>query len=130
MSALPDSHVDLFETTAFGHLATLLPNGAPHVTPVWIDHDGDTVLVNTATGRRKERNVRDRPQVGLSVVDPENPYRWLSLWGGVERVRTEGAVEHIHELSLRYTGERYDLGGDEGERVVLQIDPEEVLTGG
>ncbi|KPN29600.1 PPOX class probable F420-dependent enzyme [Halolamina pelagica] len=79
---IPESHVDIFESESFAHLATIMPNGMPHVTPVWVDHeDREYVLVNTARGRRKEKNVRREPMVGLSVYDPDDPYRYVSVQG-------------------------------------------------
>lgn len=133
MDRIPEEYVDLFtEKQAFAHLATLLPDGTPHVTPVWVGYDGEYVLVNTARGRRKERNVRGNPEVGLSVIDPEDPYRYVSVRGVVEEVTTEGAVEHINQLARRYMGvEEYpNLGEEGGERVVIRIRPDHVSTGG
>ena len=130
MASLPDSHLDLLGGTAFAHLGTVMPDGTPQITPVWVDHDGDDVLVNTATGRRKTRNVRRNPRVGVSVLDPDDPYRYLSVRGEVTDLETEGAVEHIHELSRRYTGSDYgDVEAEAGERVILRIRPEAVVTG-
>jgi len=131
MSNVPDAYADLFEKPSVATLATLLPTGYPHVTPVWIDSDGEHLLVNTARGRRKERNVRKNPSVGVSVVDPDDFYRYLSAYGDVTDRREEGAVEQIHELSRRYTGEEYgNLDAEEGERVIIEITPERVITSG
>ena len=130
MATLPDSHVDLLERETFAALGTVMPDGTPHITPVWVDHDGDDVLVNTATGRQKERNLRRTPRAGVMVYDPDDPYRYLSVVGSAAEMTTAGAVEHIHELSRRYTGEEYgNLDGEDGDRVVVRIRPERVLTG-
>jgi PPOX class probable F420-dependent enzyme len=130
MASIPDGYVDLFESEAIAHFGTLMPNGLPHITPVWVGHDGDDALVNTASGRQKARNVRNDPRAGLSVTDPDDPYRWLSLYGEVAEVTTEGAVDHIHELSRRYTGEDYgNLGEEAGERVIIRVRPDRVMTG-
>ncbi len=128
MAAIPEQYHDLFERKSFAHVATLFPDGAPHVTPVWIDHDPDAghVLVNTERGRRKDRNVERDPRVGISVLDPEDPYRRLSLTGEVVEATTEGAREHIEELSQRYTGGPYP-GEIETERVLWRIRPERVF---
>ena len=102
---IPESHVDILEAESYAHFATVGPDGLPHVTPVWVDHeDREYVLVNTARGRRKERNVRNNPKVGVSVLDPEDPYRYVSVRGEAE-LTEEGAREHIDELARRYTGE-------------------------
>lgn len=129
MASIPDSHVDLFESQAVAHFGTLMPDGMPHVTPVWVGHDGDDALVNTASGRQKARNVSNDPRAGLSVTDSEDPYRWISLYGEVVEVTTEGAVEHIHELSRRYTGEDYDQLDEAGERIIIRVRPDRVMTG-
>lgn len=73
---IPEHFLDLFQTRAFGHFATLMADGTPQVTPVWVDYDGVYVLVNTVRGRQKERNVRRNPHVALCIVDPSNAYRY------------------------------------------------------
>jgi len=131
MPSVPDAYVDLFEKPSVAVLGTLLPTGYPHVTPVWIDYDGEHLLVNTARGRQKERNVARNPSVGVSVIDHEDFYRYLTAYGDVTDLREEGAVEHIHELSRRYTGEEYgNLGSEEGARVIIEITPERVMASG
>jgi PPOX class probable F420-dependent enzyme len=131
MPEVPEEYTDLFERPSFGNMATMLPTGFPHVTPVWIDYDGEHLLVNTARGRQKERNVARNPSVGVSVIDPDDFYRYLSAYGEVTDLREEGAVEHIHELSRRYTGEEYgNLDAEEGARVIIEITPEHVITSG
>jgi PPOX class probable F420-dependent enzyme len=131
MPEVPEEYTDLFERPSFGNMATVLPTGFPHVTPVWIDYDGEHLLVNTARGRQKERNVVRNPSVGVSVIDPDDFYRYLSAYGEVTDLREEGAVEHIHELSRRYTGEEYgNLDAEEGARVIIETTPEHVITSG
>ena len=129
MGAIPDQYHDLFEKPTIAHLGTLTPEGAPHVTPVWIDYDETTghLLVNTERGRRKERNVDRDPAVGVSMTDPDDPYRRLSVVGEVVSVSTEGARAHIDELAGRYTGEAAYAEPIETERVLLHIAIEEVL---
>lgn len=129
---IPESHVDVFEGESFGHLATMMPDGTPQVTPVWVDHDDrEAVLVNTARGRQKERNIERDPRVGISVLDPENPYRYVSVRGEAT-LTEEGAVEHIDALARRYMGrERYPHHGEEsGPRVIVRIEAEDVVTSG
>jgi len=134
VAEIPASHRDLFETETFAHFVTHGEDGRPHATPVWVDYDAEAneLLVNTARGRRKERNVRENPTVALSMLDPEDPYRYLSVTGTVATVTTEGAVEHIDALAGRYMGlDEYPNHGEEsGERVIIRIRPDEVLTGG
>ena len=129
---LPESHLDVLDAESYAHLATVMPDGTPQVTPVWVDRDGrEAVLVNTARGRRKERNVRRSPAVGVSVLDPTDPYRYVSVRGEAELVE-DGAVDHIDELARQYMGvEEYPHHGEEsGPRVIVRIPAENVVTSG
>lgn len=129
MVAIPADRHDLFEKEAFAHFATVMPDGAPHVTPVWIDYDpeAETVLVNTAEGRQKHRNVERNPQVGVSIAPPDDPYNPLSLIGEVTEITTEGATEHIDQLAQRYQGnEQYS--GDRTNRIIIEISPTRILA--
>ncbi|MFB6159795.1 MAG: PPOX class F420-dependent oxidoreductase [Haloferacaceae archaeon] len=132
MASIPDEYLDLFEKRTFAHVSTVMPDGTPHVTPVWIDYDADAdrLLVNTERGRRKEVNVRENPRVGVSMTDPDDPYRHVSVMGEVEAVTTEGAGEHIDELAARYLGEDEYPNPVETERVILRIRPERVVANG
>ena len=94
--------MDLLEGDALGHLATVRADGTPHVTPLWIDHDGDTVLVDVRVDRVKAANMRDRPAVAISIVDPRNPYRYLAITGVVVSWSEEGWREHMNKLAGRY----------------------------
>ena len=80
-----------------------MPDGTPHVTPVWVDYDGTHILINTVRGRRKERNLRQRPQAGLTIVDPTNPWHWLSIRGHVVAATEDGADDHLKKLAKKYT---------------------------
>lgn len=132
MTSIPESFQDLFERETYAHFATLMPDGTPQVTPVWVDYDADAdrVLVNTARGRQKEKNASRNSKVGLSMTDPENPYRFLSVRGVVEELTEEDAVEHIHELARRYMDvEEYPgLDDEEGARVQIRVRPENVVA--
>ncbi len=129
MTGIPGSFHDLFEKATFAHVVTLDPDGQPHATPVWIDYDAgaDRLLVNTERHRRKTRNVERDPTVAVSMTDPEDPYRYLSVTGTVEEITTEGAREHIDRLSQRYFGESYP-SEIKSERVLLWIRPDRVLS--
>jgi len=132
MASIPESYQELFEKETYAHFATLTPEGFPHVTPVWIDYEpeADRVLVNTARGRRKERNVREDPRVGVSMVDPEDAYRYCSVVGEVAALTDEGAEDHIDDLAARYLGTETYPGYDDdpGPRVIVEIRPDEVYT--
>lgn len=129
MPEIPPDFQDLFEKKTFAHVATLMPDGTPHVTPVWIDYDPDEnrMLVNTAKGRQKHVNVENDPRVGVSMTDPDDPYRALSVVGEVDELTEEGAAEHIDSLEYRYRGnETYQ--SDRTNRIVLKVRPDQVIT--
>ena len=129
---IPSRFRDLFEKRTFAHFSTLMPDGTPQTTPVWVDYDPDAghLLVNTARGRRKERNARRDPSVGASMVDPDDPYRFLSVRGRVVEFQEEGADDHIDDLARRYmdVDEYPGRGDDEGARVILRIGVDGVAT--
>jgi PPOX class probable F420-dependent enzyme len=89
MDSIPDGMLDLFEKATFAHFATMTPTGHPHVTPAWVGYDADAghPLVDTERERRKWKNVEANPKVGVSMVDPDNPYRFLSVFGDVTGTR-------------------------------------------
>ncbi len=114
----------------FWHLVTLNEDGAPTTTPVWVDVDGGHVIVNTAIGRRKERNVRRDPRVALSTTDRENPYSWAEIRGRVvEFVEGEPADDSINSLAKKYLGEDvYPFRQPGEQRVILRIEPTQVIV--
>lgn len=128
MGSIPDDFQDLFEKQTFAHVTTLLPDETLHSTPVWIDYDPDTdrLLINTERDRRKEKNARNDPRVAVSMTDPDNPYRMLSVTGEIDEITTDGARGHIDELAKRYTGEDEYPNPIETERVIISIKPMEV----
>ncbi len=129
---IPESHLDLLlRKRAFGHLATIMPDGSPQVTPVWVDYDGTYVLVNSAKGRQKDRNMRARPRVAICIPDPDNPYRYLAVRGRVVEITEEGAEEHIDKLAQKYQGvERYQGRRPGMVRVIYKISPDHVTAYG
>jgi PPOX class probable F420-dependent enzyme len=121
---IPASCRDLLDKVAFAHLATLMPDGSPHVTPVWFELDGRVVRVNSAKGRLKDRNMRRDPRVALAVQDPQNPYHYVQLRGRVVEITEEGADAHIDRLAKRYLGvDRYPHRQPGEVRVVYTIEP-------
>lgn len=128
---IPEEFRDLFSKKAFANLATLMPDGSPQVTPVWCDYDGTHVLLNSAKGRIKDRNMRRNPTVALSILDPENPYRHLAIRGRVVDVTEEGADSHIDKLAKKYLGEdRYPYRSPGEVRVIYRVAVEHVATMG
>jgi PPOX class probable F420-dependent enzyme len=125
MTKLPEPYLDLFQKKAFAHLATLMPDGSPQVTPVWCDFDGTHVRINSAKGRVKDRNMRRDPRVALSLQDPDNPYRYLEVKGRVVAITEEGADAHIDSLAKKYIGKDKYPNRQPGEvRVLYKIAPE------
>ncbi len=128
---IPESYLDLFSKRAFGNLATLMSDGRPQVTPVWCDREGNYVLVNTARGRQKDRNVRRDPRVAISIVDPENPYRYLEIRGRVVEITEQGADEHIDRLAKKYLGQdKYPYRQPGEVRLIYKIKPDHTRTMG
>ena len=122
--AIPTQFSDLLDKKAFAHLATLMPDGQPQVTPVWFDHDGKYIRVNSAKGRVKDKNMRRDPRVALSIQDPENAYRYLEIRGKVVEITENGAVAHIDALAKRYMGlDTYPFHQPGVQRVIYKIEP-------
>ena len=110
--AIPEKYRDLFSKRAFANLGTLMPDGRPQVTPVWCDLEGDYVVFNSAKGRQKDKNVRRDPRVALSIVDPENPYRYLEIRGRVVENTVQCADTHIDKFAKKYLGvDKYPILG-------------------
>jgi PPOX class probable F420-dependent enzyme len=128
---VPDKYADLFQKKAFANLGTLMRDGSPQVTPVWVDYDGKHLRINSALGRVKDKNIRRDPRVSLSIQDPDNPYRYLEVRGKVVEITQKGADEHINSLSQKYLGKPEYPYRQPGEvRVLYKIEPEKVSTMG
>lgn len=133
MTTIPEAFRDLLTTKkSFANLGTVMADGTPQVTPIWIDFDGTYVIVNSAKGRLKDKNLRARPQVGLAISDPENPYRYLGIQGKVVEITEKGADEHIDKMAMKYMGlEKYPYRRDPTEvRCLYKIEPVKVHTMG
>ncbi len=130
MSAvIPEAFLDLFHKPAFAHFATLMADGTPQITPVWVDYDGEYVLVNSRVGRTKNRNVLERPHVAIEISDSDNPYRYLMIRGTVVAVETLPDTTHIDALAKRYLGiDRYPWAQPGEVRQLLKIRPEHVVA--
>jgi PPOX class probable F420-dependent enzyme len=129
---IPPEFLDLVTTKkAFANLATVKPNGSPQVTPVWFDFDGQSIRVNSARGRTKDKNMRRDPRVALSILDPVNPYRYLEIRGRVIKITEDGAVKHINALAKKYRGtETYRSRSPDEVRVIYVIEPRRVAGQG
>jgi PPOX class probable F420-dependent enzyme len=122
---IPQQFLDLFQKKSFAHLATLMPDGRPQVTPVWCDFDGEYVWINTAAGRQKDKNLQRDARVALSLTDPDNAYHYLEVRGRVAERTTQGADEHIDKLAKKYMGkDKYPFRKPGEQRVIFKIAPE------
>jgi PPOX class probable F420-dependent enzyme len=125
---IPAEFLDLFEKPAFAHLATIMEDGTPQVTPVWVDYDGQYILINSRVGRRKTDNMAERADVALDIIDPENPYRYLAIRGKVVEITAEGSKEHIDKVARRYIVTDVYPWGIPGEvRQIYKIEPYQVF---
>jgi PPOX class probable F420-dependent enzyme len=130
MATIPASHADLLTKPTFAHLATVNADGSPHVTPVWVDFDGTNVIINTARGRVKAKNIARQPRVALAIGDPENPYRYLGIQGRVVEMTENGGDAHIDKLARKYIGKDYPFRAPGEVRIIVKIAPEKVHTNG
>jgi PPOX class probable F420-dependent enzyme len=129
MTQLPDAWKAVLRKPVLIHLATLMPDGSPHSSPVWVDIDGDAILVNSAKGRVKDKNMRRDSRVAVSVTDPDNPYKALMVRGKVAKISEEGADDHIDKLAKKYLGkDKYPFGRPGEVRVIYRIEPQVVST--
>ena len=132
MATIPQGFRDLLESKkAFAHIATVGADGAPQVTPVWIDFDGTNIRFNTARGRVKDKNLQRNPRVAISIQAPDNPYRYLQIRGRVTGMTEKGADDHIDALAKKYLGKDKYPGRKAGEvRVTVTVTPEKIQTMG
>jgi len=114
--------IEIIDGKNFAYLATTMADGSPHVSPVWIDRDGDLLLINTVPGRMKHRNVSRDPRVAISLMQMKNPYRHLLIKGRVIEQTQQGALNHIDRLARKYLGKDYPW--KDRNRIVLRIKPE------
>jgi PPOX class probable F420-dependent enzyme len=125
MATIPDKYLDLLQRKkAFANLATVMPDGTPQVTPVWFDYADGLVRVNTARGRVKARNMKEGAPVALSIMDPDDAYRYIQIRGRVKRETEQGAGAHIDQLAKKYLGrDKYPYARPGEVRVIYEIEP-------
>jgi PPOX class probable F420-dependent enzyme len=131
MTELTEKQREFLDKNPFvGTATTLRQDGSPHNTIVWVDTEDDAVTFNTAVGRAKERHLRKDPRAAMTVVDPENTYRWVSVSGHAELTK-EGADQQIDKLAKKYLGEdEYPWRNPEEERIKVRIKPEKIDSAG
>ena len=126
-STIPENYRDLFNKRAFASLATFMPSGEIQVTPVWVDAENGNVIFNSARGRVKDKNVRRDPRVTLTLIDPDNPYRYLEVRGRVVDITEKGAAQHIDKMAKKYLGvDKYPYAKPGEVRVLYRVKPEHV----
>ncbi|MFM9108400.1 MAG: PPOX class F420-dependent oxidoreductase [Chloroflexota bacterium] len=131
MSVIPADKTDLLELPVLAHVATIGADELPQNNPVWFDWDGEVLRFSQTTGRQKYRNLRDRPGVALSIVDPENPYRYLEIRGDLERIEPDPEFAFIHRMAKKYMGvDQYPWLNPSETRVVMVIRPRSVTQMG
>ncbi|MBT0767405.1 PPOX class F420-dependent oxidoreductase [Kineosporia sp. J2-2] len=125
---IPASHLDLLDRPLYGHFATVRPDGAAQVNPMWFVWDGEHLRLTNTTTRHKYRNVTANPRVALSVVDPDQPYRYLEVRGTVERIEPDPAGDFFAVLAHRYGMTMDGPVADAADRVVYVIRPDAVSS--
>lgn len=132
MTSIPPEYLDLLQQKkAFANLATIMPDGTPQVTPVWFDYTDGKIRINSAKGRVKVRNMQEGARVALSILDPDNPYRYIQIRGRVGHVTEAGASAHIDSLAKKYLGkDKYPWAQPDQVRVTFEIEPSAVQVMG
>lgn len=125
---IDDSVIRLLTGKNFAFVATLMKDGSPQITPTWIDYDGKTILINTAEGRTKQKNISKDQRVAISIVDQNNPYNMVTIRGKVIEQTVKGADEHIDKLAKRYLGvDKYPFRSPTEKRIILKVKPEKIF---
>jgi PPOX class probable F420-dependent enzyme len=123
--SIPEDKLDLLERPVLAHVATIGPDGEPQNNPVWFGWDGEHLLFSQTTGRQKYRNLQRNPKIALSIVDPENDYRYLELRGTVERIDPDPDNAFIDSMAKKYMNvEKYPWHQPGDQRVVVVVRPE------
>lgn len=127
MQKLTDKCRTILQKKSFVHLSTLMPDGTPQASPVWVDVDGDAILVNSARGRVKDKNMERDRRVALSATDPENPYSAIMIRGRVTQITTEGADAHIDKMAKKYMDkDKYPFKKPGEVRVMYRIEADSI----
>jgi PPOX class probable F420-dependent enzyme len=128
---IPESHADILDQKVLAHVATIGPDGEPQNNLVWFDHQDGYIRFSETTRRQKVRNLERDPRVALSIVDQDNPYRYLEIRGTVERIDPDPDKAFINSMAKKYHGQDVYVGSPPGEtRVVVVVRPEHTTTMG
>jgi len=126
MARLSEHAKKLIDGKNLASVATLMPDGSPQVAPVWVDREGDTVVINATTNRQRYKNLKRDPRVALTVYDLGNPYSRTMIRGRAVEITKKGAEDHIDKLSMKYSGTKYPRHSKEDPRVIIRIEPKRV----
>jgi len=124
-ATLPDNVKELIDRANFAHLATLMEDGSPHSTPVWVGRDGDRLMIGTSGNSLKARNTKRDPRVAISMIEFKDPYMEAQLRGRVVEHRSDSDLKILDAISVRYTGKPFPMRGYE-DRVALVIEIDKV----
>jgi hypothetical protein len=129
MPVVPKDREDILTKVSFGHVATIGPDGEPQVNPVWFEWDGEFLKFSQTTTRQKYRNVQRDPRIAISVLDPDNPYRYIEVRGRVERIEDDPDKAFINKMAKKYLGQdEYPWSRPGEQRVVVYVRPERTTT--
>ncbi|MGI0004563.1 MAG: PPOX class F420-dependent oxidoreductase [Candidatus Nitrosotenuis sp.] len=125
---MTDSTVNLFKEKNIAFVASLMKDGSPQITPVWIDYDGQFLLINTAEGRTKQKNFARDPRIAVSVMDHNNPYNVVTVRGKVVEQTAVQADEHVDRMAKKYLGvDKYPFRSPDEKRIIIKIKPEKIF---
>lgn len=128
---LSEELLALLRQPSICYIATTMDDGSPQLTQIWVDTDGQHVIINTVEGYVKVRNVERDPRVAVAISDPDNPSRYFQVRGRVVEMTTDGGAEHIEKLAQKYLGAPYPwFGGRDQVRVIMMIKPEKISSMG
>lgn len=125
---IPDDLVDILESVGFAHVATIGPEGQPQSNPVWYDWDGETLAISQTPDKQKYRNLQRDNRIAVSILDPDNPYRYIEIRGEVTTVEPDPDYAFIHSLSHKYMGQDYPYLQEGEERFVVRITPQHTTS--
>jgi len=123
---IPESHADLvsWDTRSFAHVASIGPKGEPQSSPVWFEWDGTHIKFSLTTGRQKYRNLQRDKRISLSILDPEDPYRYIEIRGELDGIDPDPDIAFISRMAKKYRGlDVYPWHQPGDERVVMKIRP-------
>lgn len=125
---LSEAALKLIKDKNFAFIGTLMSDGSPQVTPVWVEYDGQHIILNSEVKRAKVRNLKRDPRISISIANMQNPYEYVEIRGKVVDMTTQGASEGIDMLAKKYLGQdKYPYNKEGDERIIIKVAPEKVV---